>query len=66
MTAEEAIKLVKNGYVPCNHKRCRSMRGYGYMKGQKVERLMRDRKITEIYEGSSEAKWMVISGNVLR
>jgi butyryl-CoA dehydrogenase len=36
------------------------------MKGQKVERLMRDPKITEIYEGSSEAKRMVISGNVLR
>ncbi|MDQ5986825.1 MAG: Butyryl-CoA dehydrogenase [Syntrophus sp. SKADARSKE-3] len=40
--------------------------GYGYMKGQKVERLMRDAKITEIYEGSSEAQRMVISGNVLR
>jgi len=40
--------------------------GYGYMKGQKVERLMRDAKITEFYEGSSEAQRMVISGNVLR
>lgn len=40
--------------------------GYGYMKGQKVERLMRDAKITEIYEGTSEAMRMVISGNVLR
>ncbi|MBE0618159.1 MAG: acyl-CoA dehydrogenase, partial [Proteobacteria bacterium] len=40
--------------------------GYGYMKGQKVERLMRDAKITEIYEGTSEAQRMVISGNVLR
>jgi butyryl-CoA dehydrogenase len=31
-----------------------------------VERLMRDTKITEIYEGTSEARRMVISGNVLR
>ncbi len=40
--------------------------GYGYCKGQKVERLMRDAKITEIYEGTSEAQRMVIAGNVLR
>ena len=40
--------------------------GYGYCKGAKVERLMRDAKITEIYEGTSEAQRMVISGNVLR
>jgi butyryl-CoA dehydrogenase len=40
--------------------------GYGYTKGVKVERLMRDAKITEIYEGSSEAQRMVISGNILR
>ncbi len=41
-------------------------RGYGYIKGAKVERLMRDAKIAEIYEGTSEAQRMVISGNVLR
>lgn len=40
--------------------------GYGYIKGQKVERLMRDAKITEIYEGTSEAQRLVISGNLLR
>jgi len=40
--------------------------GYGYCKGAKVERLMRDAKITEIYEGTSEAQRMVISGNVLK
>jgi butyryl-CoA dehydrogenase len=40
--------------------------GYGYCKGAKVERLMRDAKITEIYEGTSEAQRMVISGIVLR
>lgn len=40
--------------------------GYGYIKGFKVERLMRDAKITEIYEGTSEAQRMVIAGNLLR
>ena len=40
--------------------------GYGYMKGFKVERLLRDAKITEIYEGTSEAQRMVISGSYLR
>lgn len=40
--------------------------GYGYIKGVKVERLMRDAKITEIYEGSSEAQRMVIGGHILR
>ena len=39
---------------------------YGYIKGVKVERLMRDAKIAEIYEGTSEAQRMVISGNILR
>jgi butyryl-CoA dehydrogenase len=40
--------------------------GSGYIKGAKVERLMRDAKIAEVYEGTSEAQRMVISGNVLR
>jgi butyryl-CoA dehydrogenase len=40
--------------------------GYGYCKGIKVERLLRDAKITEIYEGTSEAQRMVIAGNLLR
>lgn len=40
--------------------------GYGYIKGQKVERLMRDAKVTEIYEGTSEAQRMVIASSILR
>ncbi len=40
--------------------------GYGYMKDYKVERMMRDAKITEIYEGTSEVMRMVISGAELR
>lgn len=39
--------------------------GYGYIKDYPVERLMRDAKITEIYEGTSEVQKMVISGSLL-
>ena len=39
--------------------------GYGYTKDYPVERMMRDAKITEIYEGTSEAQRMVISRSVL-
>ena len=39
--------------------------GYGYTKDYPVERMMRDAKITEIYEGTSEVQRMVISGAVL-
>jgi butyryl-CoA dehydrogenase len=40
--------------------------GYGYTKEYVVERLFRDAKITEIYEGTSEVQKMVIAGNLLR
>ncbi len=36
--------------------------GYGYTRDYPVERMMRDAKITEIYEGTSEVQKMVISG----
>ncbi|WP_456461130.1 acyl-CoA dehydrogenase family protein, partial [Lutibacter sp.] len=40
--------------------------GYGYVKEYHVERLMRDAKITQIYEGTSEIQKIVISRSVLR
>ena len=40
--------------------------GYGYMQDYDLERMMRDAKITEIYEGTSEVMQMVISGNLLK
>ncbi|MBA5850839.1 acyl-CoA dehydrogenase [Clostridium sp. cel8] len=40
--------------------------GYGYTKDYPVERMMRDAKITEIYEGTSQVQKMVISGNLFR
>lgn len=42
------------------------MGGYGYMRDYDVERMMRDAKITEIYEGTSEVQRMVISGDLLK
>ena len=39
--------------------------GYGYTRDYPVERMMRDAKITEIYEGTSEVQRMVIAGNLL-
>ena len=39
--------------------------GYGYTREYAVERMMRDAKITEIYEGTSEVQRMVISGSLL-
>ena len=38
--------------------------GYGYTRDYPVERMMRDAKITEIYEGTSEVQKMVISGAI--
>ena len=40
--------------------------GYGYIREYDVERMMRDAKITEIYEGTSEVQRLVISGALLK
>ena len=40
--------------------------GYGYTRDYPVERMMRDAKITEIYEGTSEVQRMVISGAMMK
>ena len=40
--------------------------GYGYTRDYPVERMFRDAKITEIYEGTSEVQRMVISGAMLK
>ena len=40
--------------------------GYGYTRDLPVERMFRDAKITEIYEGTSEVQRMVISGAMLK
>lgn len=40
--------------------------GYGFIREYPVERLMRDAKITQIYEGTNQVQRMVISGQLLR
>ncbi|MBP2032752.1 butyryl-CoA dehydrogenase [Clostridium algifaecis] len=40
--------------------------GYGYISDYPLERMMRDAKITEIYEGTSEVQMMVLSGWMLK
>lgn len=40
--------------------------GYGYTREYPVERMMRDAKITEIYEGTSEVQRMVIAAKILK
>lgn len=40
--------------------------GYGYVKEYHVERLMRDAKITQIYEGTSEIQKIIISREILK
>ena len=40
--------------------------GYGYIKDYGVERLMRDAKITQLYEGTSEVQRLVIARDLLK
>ncbi|MCX5794826.1 MAG: acyl-CoA dehydrogenase family protein [Elusimicrobia bacterium] len=47
------------------HKAVQIHGGYGFMKDYKVERLYRDQRITEIYEGTSEIQRLVIARSVL-
>ena len=66
-TAEAAmIKLFASemAHRVC-HKALQVHGGYGYMKEYKVERLYRDQRITEIYEGTSEIQRLVIARSVL-
>jgi len=56
-------KLVASGNASDVTRRCLQLfGGYGYTSDYPIERMMRDAKITEIYEGTSEVQMMVISG----
>ena len=41
------------------------MGGYGYMKEYPVEKMMRDAKIMQIYEGTNQIQRLVIANNIL-
>ncbi len=49
----------------CTHRCMQIHGGYGYIKDYVAERLYRDARITEIYEGTSEIQRLVIAGSVL-
>ena len=51
--------------VHCANQAIQILGGYGYSREYPVERMMRDAKITEIYEGTSEIQRVVISGNII-
>ncbi len=40
--------------------------GNGYMREYQLERMMRDAKITQIYEGTNEIQKLIISGSLFR
>jgi alkylation response protein AidB-like acyl-CoA dehydrogenase len=40
--------------------------GYGYVREYPVERMMRDAKITQIYEGTNQIQRVIIAGQILR
>ncbi|MFA7462136.1 MAG: acyl-CoA dehydrogenase family protein, partial [Anaerovoracaceae bacterium] len=40
--------------------------GYGYMRDYPLERMMRDAKITEIYEGTTEVQKIVIAASIFK
>lgn len=57
--ASEASNFVTNKAVQIHG-------GYGYIRDYPVERLLRDARITEIYEGTSEIQRLVIARNLLK
>ena len=59
LTASEAAMWISTEAVQVHG-------GYGYVKEYHVERLMRDAKITQIYEGTSEVQRIVIGRSVLK
>lgn len=67
-TTEAAVaKLVAGrAAVNCTDRAVQIHGGYGYIQEYPVERLYRDAKITEIYEGTAEMQRLIIAGALLR
>ena len=65
--AGDPAKLIASRTASDVTRRCLQLfGGYGYTRDYPIERMMRDAKITEIYEGTSEVQMMVISGALLK
>ncbi len=67
-TLQAAIAKTKGGDVGmrCAVDAVQILGGYGYMREYPVEKLMRDAKIVQIYEGTNQIQRMVIAGQLLK
>jgi butyryl-CoA dehydrogenase len=66
MEASMAKLMAAETAVWCANQAVQVHGGYGYMKEYVVERLYRDAKITDLYEGTSEIQRLVIASNLLK
>lgn len=66
VSAARAKLAAANAAMDVTTKAVQLFGGYGYTKDYPVERMMRDVKITEIYEGTSQVQKMVISGHIFK
>lgn len=64
--AAEAKLIAAETAMAVTTKSLQILGGYGFTKDYPLERMMRDAKITEIYEGTSEVQKMVIAGSLLK
>jgi butyryl-CoA dehydrogenase len=64
--AAQAKLFASEAAMKATHRAVQIHGGYGYVKDFKVERYMRDAKITEIYEGTSEIQRIVISSQLVK
>ncbi|HPS65617.1 MAG TPA: acyl-CoA dehydrogenase family protein, partial [Ignavibacteria bacterium] len=64
--AAEAKLFASKTAVECALEAIQIHGGYGYVREYLVERFLRDAKITEIYEGTSEIQRLVIARDVLK
>ncbi len=65
MDAAEAKLYAAETAMYVTNKSLQVLGGYGYTKDYPLERMLRDARITEIYEGTSEVQKMVIANNLL-
>lgn len=66
ISAAKAKYLATNAAMKITTDCVQLLGGNGYMKEYHVERMMRDAKITQIYEGTNEIQKLIISGSLLR
>jgi len=64
--AAQAKLFASEAATFCAHQAIQVLGGMGYVNDMPAERLYRDARITEIYEGTSEVQHLVIGGNVIK